>query len=329
MQTSELLTRWARAWPETAVNGTLKSCPEDFVVNELAQHTEQENPAGDHLYLYLQKRNQTTRELVREVADANGLPISSIGYAGMKDKVAVTTQWVSIPIGEGEGTGTTDVAVPDAAQELKRVRQSKKLRRGWHAGNAFELRLRGMPATHRETLESRLAALAAEGAPNYFAEQRFGSDNLTQAIAWLPRRRRERNAFRRGLHLSVLRSFLFNEVLSARIADGSWATPLAGEDEPAGPLWGRGRVQASEAVRVLEQAALCDHMDIAGELEFAGLSQERRALRLRPENFSWEFSTAAEPAMLDLHLEFTLPPGTYATALLRELGNFSAPVKSA
>lgn len=304
-----------------AASGTLKASPEDFVVTELAAHAEAEDPAGDHLYLFLQKRNQTTREMVRQVADANGLPMSSIGYAGMKDKLAVTRQWVSIPVGEGEGTGTTDVAVPDDAQELARVRQAKKLRRGWHQGNAFEIVLRNLTGVEQPELEARLAQIAERGVPNYFAEQRFGFDNLPQAIAWLPRRRRERDAFRRGLHLSVLRSFLFNEVLSARIAAGSWDTLLDGENQPEGPLWGRGRVQASEAVLALEQAALQPYMNIAGELEFAGLTQERRLLVLQPQDLRWEFLADNE-----LSLKFALPPGTYATAVLRELGAYALSV---
>ena len=175
-------------------------------------------------------------------------------------------------------------------------------------------------------LDARLQQIAEHGVPNYFGAQRFGEDNLSRAIAWLPRRRRERDAFKRGLHLSVLRSFLFNTVLSARIADGSWNTPLLAENSDAGcdravasgPLWGRGRVQASAAVIQFEQQALAEQHSIAEELEFAGLKQERRNLQLEVQNLRWSFD-----AQKALKLEFFLPPGGYATSVLRELGVFA------
>jgi len=329
MQTDALFARWAMAWSPLDISGTLKAAPEDFVVTEEADHPQVCD--GDHLYLFLQKRNQTTRELARAVANANSVPISSIGYSGMKDKQAVTRQWLSIPVNQ-EGATLDDLVVPAEAQELARVRSAKKLRRGWHAGNSFEIVLRDIKPTTVDgdvvsALDSRLTDIAKQGVPNYFGAQRFGTDNLTRAIAWLPRRRRERDAFKRGLHLSVLRSFLFNTVLSARVADGSWNTPLTGDTAAAedmqscvatGPLWGRGRVQASAEVVAFEQQALEEHLSIAEELEFAGLKQERRALQLDVQNLRWSFE-----AQHTASLQFFLPPGGYATSVLRELGVFA------
>jgi len=329
MQTDALFAQWAQAWSPLAVSGALKATPEDFVVTEQADHlsTDLNNDpdTGDHLYVFLQKRNLTTRELARGLANANNVPISSIGYSGMKDKHAVTRQWLSIPVNK-EGTATEDIVVPADVQELARVKRSKKLRRGWHSGNNFEIVLRdltpGPEGSAGSALETRLQKIAANGVPNYFGAQRFGIDNLSRAIAWLPRRRRERDAFKRGLHLSVLRSFLFNTVLSARIADGSWKTPLADEDsqqpDVSGPLWGRGRVPASPAVVAFEQQALQGQRSIAEELEFSGLKQERRALRLAVQDLRWSFLSEQT-----LELKFFLSPGGYATSVLRELGVFA------
>ena len=246
----------------------------------------------------------------------------------MKDKHAVTRQWLSIPVrAEGDkGKDACDVVVPDRNKEVARLLQTKKLRRGWHEGNSFDIVLRDLRCADSTTLgalETRLQEIAKRGVPNYFGEQRFGEDNLTRAIAWLPRRRRESNAFRRGLNLSVLRSFLFNEVLSARIKNGSWCECLEDETVPEGPLWGRGRVSAGAPVVAFESDALSEHMDIASELEFAGLSQERRALQLVPEAFSWRLDQASGSAPDTLWLQFFLPPGTYATSVLRELGRFA------
>jgi len=332
MQTEALFAGWAQAWSPLGVSGRLKAAPEDFVVTEEADHLTGLDQ-GEHLYLFLQKRNLTTRELARAMANANHVPISSIGYSGMKDKHAVTQQWLSIPQKEpvdGDGTTADEIVVPDEVQELARVRRAKKLRRGWHRGNSFEIVLRDLSLCSdgglkegcvTDALDARLKEIVQSGVPNYFGAQRFGNENLTRAIAWLPRRRRERDAFKRGLHLSVLRSFLFNTVLSARIADGSWNSPLAGDEQTqpdvSGPLWGRGRVQASAAVVAFEQQALHEQRSIAQELEFAGLSQERRPLRLEVQDLRWSFD-----AKRSLKLEFFLAPGGYATSVLRELGVF-------
>ena len=344
MQTDALFAGWALAWSPLGVSGRLKAAPEDFVVTEEADHlnglaggaddaSTDAQTQGDHLYLFLQKRNLTTRELARSLANANNIPISSIGYSGMKDKHALTRQWLSVPVNQ-EGTAGADVVVPGELSELARVRRAKKLRRGWHRGNSFEIVLRDLSHAEGGTvcdvavsaLDARLQQIAEHGVPNYFGAQRFGEDNLSRAIAWLPRRRRERDAFKRGLHLSVLRSFLFNTVLSARIADGSWNTPLLTENSDAGcdravasgPLWGRGRVQANAAVIQFEQQALAEQHSIAEELEFAGLKQERRNLQLEVQNLRWSFD-----AQKALKLEFFLPPGGYATSVLRELGVFA------
>ena len=316
METEALFARWQHGWARLPVSGSLKSKPEDFVVNECADFSRESVPGGEHVYLLLQKRNQTTRELARELADANALPLSAIGYAGMKDKRAVTRQWFSAPLAAGDPLD--DVAVPETVLELQRLRQTRKLRRGWHTGNQFEILLRDVKGAQPPELEERLTLVRNQGVPNYFSEQRFGQNNLAQAIAWLPRRRRERNAFRKGLYLSVLRSFLFNTVLSARIIDGSWNGGLPGEAEPTGPLWGRGRSAAGARVAQFEAAVLAEHAHISGELEFAGLQQERRALVARPRALRWQFIDFAS-----LRLQFTLPPGCYATAVLRELGVFT------
>lgn len=335
MQTDALFAGWAQAWAPLDVSGRLKAAPEDFVVIEKADHLTGIDE-GEHLYLFLQKRNLTTRELARALANANNVPISSIGYSGMKDKNAVTQQWLSIPLQqpitqspEQGGTAANQVVVPDDVQELARVTRAKKLRRGWHRGNCFEIVLRDLNYCEEgdakmgcsQALDARLKQIVKNGVPNYFGVQRFGADNLSRAIAWLPRRRRERDAFKRGLHLSVLRSYLFNTVLSARITDGSWNSPLAGDNcaEPVvtGPLWGRGRVQASAAVVDFEQKALDGQLSIAEELEFAGLKQERRPLQLDVQDLQWSFDEQRS-----LTLKFFLPPGGYATSVLRELGVF-------
>ncbi|MEM7220047.1 MAG: tRNA pseudouridine(13) synthase TruD [Pseudomonadota bacterium] len=302
-----LWARWPAARPALGVRAEFKTEPEDFRVTELAEP--EADADGEHLYLLLEKRNLTTTAVAASLARSLAVGQGAIGYAGMKDKRAVTRQWFSVPAAAAADFRLAPAEEPDTAvAELARLRGRRKLRRGAHAGNAFEIRLRSPAGAGLDALESRLGEIAASGAPNYFGAQRFGADNLPRAIAWLPRRRRERDAFRRGLHLSVLRSFLFNTVLAARITADDWSLADA-----SGPLWGRGRPQPDADREALEAEAVAPFTEIREALEHAGLSQERRPLVLRPQDFEWTWDGA------DLCLAFTLLPGGYATSVLREL----------
>ena len=143
-------------------------------IRDRAEHSVRATPAGPHLYLFIEKRDLTTNAVVRLLADGNGLPTSAIGYAGMKDKFAVTRQWFSVPLEEAP----PEVSVPDEVQELARLRTTKKLRRGWHSGNSFELVLRDVVCSGaqdatacRALLDARLSAITSNGVPNYFGPQ--------------------------------------------------------------------------------------------------------------------------------------------------------------
>lgn len=232
---------------------------------------------------------------------------------------------------------------------LSTTRHARKIPRGALAGNRFVLTLRGVEGD-RGAIEARVAAIADRGVPNYFGEQRFGraGDNVGQALAMFGGRRVRREE--RSLLLSAARSELFNRVLAERVGRGCWDAPLDGEVwmldgrrsifgpepftaalearlrtfdiHPTGPLWGRGTLRSQEACRALEESVLEDvtARALRDGLERAGLEQERRALRLRPAGIeaSW-----AGPDVLQL--AFGLPPGTYATSVLDELGDLASP----
>jgi len=307
---------WPRARAVAGDRAVIKATAGDFRVSELPSITPA--GAGEHLWLHLEKTGRSTVEVARWLADAFGVPEHGVGYAGMKDKHAVTAQWFSVhtPAAAAVLPAAADVRLLDAA------RHRRKLRRGELAGNRFELRLREVVG---DAWRDGLGRLRDGGAPNYFGPQRFGSDNLANARAWLGGegaggRRRRLPAFRRGLYLSVLRSFLFNEVLAARVRSGTWQQLLAGDVPacgdaaavPTGPLWGRGRSPAAAEAARMEAAALEPYGDVREGLEHAGLVQERRPLVLPAADLDWTHSGDV------LTLSFTLPPGTYATALLGE-----------
>jgi tRNA pseudouridine13 synthase len=177
--------------------------------------------------------------------------------------------------------------------------------------------------------QERLDTLSAQGVPNYFGPQRFGGDNLERAMQWLPqRRRRSISHFKKGLYLSVLRSYLFNEILGRRVSDGSWQDLLSGDvalrvedgvgdrvGDGAGataPLWGRGRSATTEAAAEVEASVLAPHARLCDDLEYAGVQQQRRALVLYPQTLDWQTSGA------EVQLRFGLAPGCFATSFLLE-----------
>ena len=303
-----------RALGSPVCSGRLRAVPEDFVVEELLPADFAFSGAGEHLCLEIRKRGENSRWVARRLAAATGVAEVDVGFCGLKDRHAVTTQWFSVPV---RGDAVPELDGLDA-EILSRQRHRAKLRRGMHAGNRFRIRLRTVGGD-REAIAARLGQLA-EGVPNYFGAQRFGiAGNNLIAAQGLMQQSRIRGGGRNGIYLSAARSWLFNLVLAARVRDGTWNWPLEGEIRPEGPLWGRGRSPATPAAAAVEAAALADWHAWCHGLEHAGLRQERRALVLVPEALSWRWQDA------DLVLDFCLGRGEFATALLAELGEFAAP----
>jgi len=308
---------WPHAFPSLGCTAAFKVQPEDFDVDEIPLF----EPAGhgEHLYLRVEKRAQETRHLARQLAELYRVPTVDVGYAGMKDKRAVTRQWFSVSTPQA-----AQVACEAGVTVLDSSRHERKLRRGQLAANAFAIRLRDVRG---EGWSERLEVIGRRGVPNYFGPQRFGGeggDNLARAQDWLPhRRRRALSRFKQGLYLSVLRGYLFNEVLARRVSDGSWCNTLPGdvveERGPTGPLWGRGRSPSADEAGAVEAAALAPHAELCDGLEYAGVRQQRRALTLRPEGLEWEADAG------DVRLRFRLPPGCYATSLLMEIFALESP----
>ena len=302
--------RWPRSTVDTPVTARIKVACEDFVVRERLGI----EPTGDgeHLLVELEKRGMGTPELARMLADAEGIDHVDVSYAGMKDKRAVTRQWFSL---RGVSSLDETVTAIDGVRLIHQTRHARKLRRGELAGNDFRIRLRSVDAGKAGTLT---ADLGASGAPNYFGAQRFGWDNLEKASAWLSTRRRRRiSRFKQSLYLSVLRSFLFNEILARRVAAGNWNQVMEGDcldanGDPTGPLWGRGRSATDALAATLESSALAPHAALLEGLEHAGVTQARRGFVLRPEDL------ATEPLADGIELRFFLGPSGYATSLLAD-----------
>ena len=311
----------------------------DFEVSEILGF--EPDGDGDHLLLHVQKEGITTAELVAVVARAAGLAPREIGYCGMKDRHAVARQWLSVPVA-GQVAWNWSPKAAGPVKILARTRHRRKLRRGSHRANAFKLRILELRGA-QEDIDARLHRIAREGVPNYFGPQRFGcaGKNIERADAMLRNVLRPRNHHVRGLYLSALRAWLFNAVLSARVARGSWsrllrgdcvmldgtrsvfsiddvdaelaARAVTGDIHPTGPLCGTGTTMVHATARAIEEAVLDRHTAWRAGLARLGLRAARRALRMRVRELAWAWESDAS-----VRLSFTLDRGQFATSVVRE-----------
>ena len=341
--TPAALPEWARAHGAPLFAASIRDEPADFqVIEDLGFDLAGD---GEHDFLWVEKVAANTDWVARQLARHAGVRAADVGYSGMKDRHAITRQWFSVPRHE---TGWASFAA-EGVTILYVRRHHRKLRRGAHAGNSFRIALRTpRAAALRQAAEERLARVADCGVPNYFGPQRFGRDggNIDLARRLFSGARLKRD--KRSIAISAARSFLFNEILSARVADGSWQQVLAGEvvnldgsgsvfradsvDEtlerraremdihPTATLWGlrsdNSRSEISQgAIEALQRNATEAHTDLRTGLERLGAKASQRPLRLRVQNLSWAFEDDA------LWLEFRLPAGGFATSVLREIAD--------
>jgi len=336
MSSSEL--ELPRAYGAPSLAARLRSTPEDFRVEEVLGYDA--DGKGEHALLWVEKRGANTDWVARELAKFAGVSPVAVGYAGLKDRHAVTRQTFSVQL-----AGKPDLdwsTFPHAeVKVLAATRHSRKLKRGALRGNRFILVLRDVQGD-RESAEKVFQQIAARGVPNYFGEQRFGREggNVAQARAMFAGRRVERD--KRSFLLSAARSQIFNNVLAARVERGAWDTPLDGEIwslagsrswfgpepfsdvlaerlaradiHPSGPLWGQGEPPTVADAGALEREIAAASSDLAEGVTAARMDQERRPLRLLPRDLKWRWLDDSA-----LELAFELPAGAYATVVVREL----------
>lgn len=318
-----------------------KATPEDFIVDEILGFEPEADEKGQHHWLYVKKRDANTDFVARQLAAHANIHPKLVSFSGQKDRQGVTQQWFSVELPAKQDIDWQTFQHPDITV-VKHVRSGRKLRRGTHQANRFIIRLRDVTAA--DAVEARLAQIQQHGVPNYFGEQRFGRDggNLEKAQAMFAGKRfKDRNL--RSLVLSSARSWLFNQVVSARVEQGlqhrvllgdvfvlsgshsffTWQEEQSrstieqrlsdGDIELSAPMWGRGETSSEAEAKDFELSALQTYGEFKAGLEAAGLKQERRALLLKPQALTWQWQGA------DLELSFSLQTGTFATSLLREL----------
>jgi tRNA pseudouridine13 synthase len=316
----------------------LRETPEDFRVDELPAYAPEGR--GDHTFVRVEKRLRTTEQVARDLARAAGVKSGDVGYAGRKDRVAVTTQWFSVPGLEPARAAALELP---GARVLEASAHPHKLRTGHLRGNRFEIAVRGADAALAGSARARLAEFQARGFPNRYGPQRYGrdGDNDVRALALLQSGGRRVDRRDARFLLSALQARVFDAVLAARpvpldalelgdlamrhdsggaflVEDLAREAPRAAafEISATGPIFGSRMSEPAGEVARREAEVLAAHgVDPRALRPPPGvrLRGARRALRARPDDASLDFEADV------LRLRFTLPPGSYASVLVAEL----------
>ena len=316
----------------------LKAECADFVVKEQLGYDMSGD--GEFVAVKVRKTDCNTLFVGEQLAKFAGISARNMSYAGLKDRKAVTEQWFSLQM-PGQPTPDFSQFSLEGVEILEVTRHQRKIRIGSLQGNHFEILLRNTEET--DELKVRLDFLAKNGFPNYFTEQRFGRDgnNLTQALRWANGEIKVKDRNKRSFYLSAARSEIFNLIVAKRIELGLAQQVLNGDILQLNGSHSWFMVDESEDLAQLQQRLAQQDVlltaPLIGEEEkstvdfeheiftqhqalFSLMRQERmkaarRAILMQPQHFQWQF----EPN--GLRLQFDLPVGSYATALIRELVN--------
>ena len=330
----------AHAYGQPTVSGQLKQSPSDFIVRE--QLSFEPSGEGEHLFVLVKKIGLNTLEVAERLAQHFHVHPRYVSYAGLKDKNAIVTQWFCLPFPIKSIPNFKELE-SDAITVIDFTRNSKKLKRGAIKINKFDISLHHLDGD-LGSIDERIKLVKENGVPNYFGAQRFGrnENNLDNAMKLFSGKIKcSRN--KKSIYLSAARSFLFNEILSQRVKDKTWNRLLEGDVaslnasrsffildkvdsdlqsrlkqgdiHPSAALWGKGPLMTQLEVKKLEEDIINSHTEIAAGLIKQGLQQERRATRLRVNDFDYHLNADT------LKLTFSLISGAYATCVIREILN--------
>ncbi len=337
------------------IQGQIRCHAEDFVVDEVPAYAPEGQ--GDHLFIRFEKRHLTTQDALRRIAQWLGSNPRDAGWAGLKDRNAVTTQWISVF--KAQQTRALEETPPDGIRILETAYHRHKLRIGHLSANRFRIRIREVNPNEDANVNAILERVSKQGLPNYFGEQRFGTSSpetkssLERATDWITGQwRGPRDRFQSKFLVSVFQSHLFNSFVARRMEEGAYLSPFEGdimrkettgglfavkreeleearkrildwEISPTGPMYGARMMWPEGEARAREQAFLVSEGFTEDHLHrFAKFGEgTRRTIRVRPQDVQ------AKREGTDLWIEFQLPSGSYATTLLREITKTeSAPV---
>ncbi len=322
------------------VGGRIRAQVEDFEVEEISSYPP--SGTGEHLYLWLEKRSIGPEHLTRMLAQKLGISVRDIGTAGLKDRHAITRQWVSVPVHAEANLKKID---GDGLKLLEHARHANKLKPGHLKGNRFRILIREPNIAFKDNVERILNTIREIGMPNYYGPQRFGHDGSTldlgfRCLAGLQSRRIR--PFQYKFALSAVQSLLFNDYLARRMNDGFYRKVLLGDvmtkretgglfvvqDQPVeqarfdagetvmcGPMFGKHTFAAAEDAAEREANVLV--MNKVAPNAFEGFGKLMSGTRRHNMIFIKDLQQEWEPE--GLRLSFSMPSGSYATVLLREV----------
>jgi len=337
----ELALAPPRAVEPPAGRARLRVELEDFQVDEELGFVA--SGQGEHVLLQVRKRGANTGWVARELAKLAGARDFDVGYAGLKDRRAVTTQWFTVPARRRSAAEWSQVS-GEGFEVLAAQAHARKLPRGALAANRFRIVLRDFFGD-AAALECRVAEIAGSGVPNYFGPQRFGRDlgNLERLMQSGAAGSASAFGAGAGFELSAARSLVFNAVLAARVRRGDWHRLHVGERanldgsnssflvesvdpeierrlasldiHPSGPLFGRGESGVGGEIAALEADVAAQFPALTARLLGDRLDSARRPLRVAVRDLALDW---LEPGRT-VCLSFRLRPGSFATTVLREL----------
>lgn len=324
---SDILNHLAYLHGKPTAKAKLKVKPEHFIVKEDLGF--EFKGSGEHLMLKIRKTGENTSFVANELAKFMGVKSKDIGWAGLKDRHAVTEQWLSVHLPKGDVSELSLFSQRHPSVEiLEFTRHDKKLRPGDLQGNFFEITLTEVSDTAE--VEARLSKVSEHGVPNYYGEQRFGrnGNNVSEARRWGRENVRTRNQNKRSLYLSAARSWIFNQIVSNRIDQGCFDAPIEGDmvildgkvqafeqdfDAITAALAGDNALPTTGAALELEQEVIDVETDLMALIRGNRMRHDRREISLQPSEFSWSVEQD------EVTVCFWLSSGNFATSIFREV----------
>ncbi len=339
------LPKFTYLYGQPTSTGFLRSEMADFKVFENLPF--QPCGEGEHLFIHVRKTGENTAFIAKQLAKHFGVKENLVSYAGLKDRFAVTEQWFGIHVPGKTVFDLSELSI-EGVEVLSSARHNKKLRIGALTGNRFQITLKKV--TEVEELVRRWHAIVAHGVPNYFGEQRFGIEggNIEKALS-LFSGTKVKDKKKRGIYLSAARSLIFNTMIDERIKNnqfdqltdgdvcmlaGTQSVFIADEVDDSirkrfsekdiditAPMWGAGELMSTKQIQVFEQSIGSQFQDFCDGLAKFGLKQERRRIRLCVDNANITVTKDGENNTVVL--DFSLPAGSYATTVIRELLDYT------
>jgi len=321
--------------------GDIRASAADFKVIE--HHQVDFTGSGEHLWFKIEKTDSNTAWAATQLASACKVPARQVGFAGMKDRHAVTQQWFSVQLPKIADIDAIKAKLPDEITVLEHHWHQSKIKTGQLKFNEFNLLIRNITGD-QAAIEQNIALVKQRGVPNYFGPQRFGHglNNIQQAKDWFAGQIRVNNKKLRGILISTARSHIFNLIVAERIRRGIWDQVIPGDivqldgshswfpaDDATeaelnerimafdihitAALWGEDEVQSTAQCAELENSMAVTQPEYQSGFINHRVKQDRRAIRSHPKEIHYEWQDDT------LQINFKLQPGAYATSVLREI----------